>query len=180
MKSTILSIQIGKPRQQVATDPHDKPWTTGFFKQPVGGPVWVGRLNIEGDGQADLENHGGPDKAVLAYSADHFADWIAELGQQVPDAKSDSLCGSFGENLSIAGLTETDVCIGDIWQAGDVRFQISQPRQPCWKLGRRWRRADLPKRVVQSGRTGWYLRVLDEGTLSPGDELTLLERPQPD
>lgn len=172
----IASIQVGLPRQlgtADAADPMDQPWTSGIVKTSVLGPVTVGKLNLEGDGQADLVHHGGPDKAVLAYSAGHYRSWRNELG-------IDQLHhGAFGENLTIQGLAEPDVCIGDIWRANDVLFQVSQPRQPCWKLGRRWRRADLPKRVVSTGRSGWYLRVLQEGTIESGSAMTLEERLYP-
>jgi MOSC domain-containing protein YiiM len=127
-------------------------------------------LNIAGDGQADLQNHGGPDKAVLAYSADHYPLWRNELPQL------DLRPGGFGENLTIRGITEHDVCIGDVWSAGDVLLEVSQPRQPCWKLARRWKLNDLPRRVVQTGRSGWYLRVLREGTIEPNADFTLVER----
>jgi MOSC domain-containing protein YiiM len=148
----------------------DRPWTSGFVKQPVAGPVFVGRLNLEGDGQADLENHGGLDKAVLGYAADHYPLWRTELGWDVLP------WGAFGENLTLGGLTEADVCLGDVWQTGDVLLQVSQPRQPCWKLARRWRRKDLPKRVIQTGRSGWYFRVLREGTIQAGVTMQLVQR----
>lgn len=176
MVRRIVSIQVGLPKQlgsAHAAGSLDQPWISGIVKKPIFGPVTVGRLNLEGDGQADLIHHGGPDKAVLAYSADHYSSWRSEL-------EIDKLhYGAFGENLTIQGLAEQDVCIGDIWRSNDVLFQVSQPRQPCWKLGRRWRRADLPRRVVQSGRCGWYLRVLQEGTIEYGMRITLEERPYP-
>ena len=133
----------------------------------------VGRLNFEVDGQADLVHHGGLDKAVLAYSADHYKSWQNEL------EIGDMAYGGFGENLTIQGLTENDVCIGDLWRANDVLFQVSQPRRPCWKLGRRWQRSDLLKRVVQTGRSGWYLRVFREGVLESGMTITLEKRLYP-
>lgn len=146
---------------------------SGIAKSAVVGPVRVGKLNLDGDGQADLVHHGGADKAVLAYSAEHYGDWRRELGiANLP-------YGAFGENLTVEGLIEQDVCIGDIWRIADVLLQVSQPRQPCWKLGRRWRMDDLPKRVLQSGRSGWYLRVLREGTIESGMAVTLQERPHP-
>lgn len=157
-----------------AIDPMDQSWTSGILKTPVDGPLAVGTLNLAGDGQADLVHHGGPDKAVLAYSAEHYPAWRDEL------AIAELTNGAFGENLTVRGLTERDVCIGDLWRANDVLFQVSQPRQPCWKLGRRWRRADLPKRVLQTGRSGWYLRVLQEGTIQSGFELALEERRYPE
>src|SRR5271167_2079392 len=109
------SVQIGVPKNygfEDAVDAHDKPWTTGFFKTPIEGPVFVGATNLTGDGQADLKNHGGIDKAVLAYSAEHYSKWRDEL--RMPDMS----CGAFGENLTIAGLSEESVCISDIFRIG--------------------------------------------------------------
>jgi MOSC domain-containing protein YiiM len=174
---TLASIQVGQPTNyghDNAVDPHDRPWTTAFFKSPITGPALVGRTNLVGDAQADRENHGGIDKAVLAYAASHYELWREELSR--PD-----LCyGGFGENLTIAGLTEENVCIGDIWSLGEAVFQVSQPRQPCWKLARRWRITDLTAQVIANGRTGWYLRVLQEGWIDAGQPLKLIERRQPD
>jgi MOSC domain-containing protein YiiM len=174
---TLLSVQIGLPRTHGtpgADDPMDRPWTSGFFKQPVAGPVQVTRLGIVGDGVADRVSHGGPDKAVLAYSAEHYPGWETELGiRSLP-------FGAFGENLSVGDLAEDAVCVGDVWACGSVEFEVSQPRQPCWKLARRWRIRDLPARVVESGRSGWYLRVVAEGELEAGQPFALLRRPNPD
>lgn len=152
----------------------DRPFATGFWKDPVTGPVAVGFTNLAGDGQADLANHGGPDKAVLAYPADHYPDWRESLG--MPDLPF----GAFGENLSITGQIETDVCIGDVFRVGSAVLAVSQPRQPCWKLARRWKIKDLPARVVESGRCGWYYRVLQEGMVRAGDAVELTERPNPE
>lgn len=176
MAVTLLSIQIGRITQSGradAVDPLDVPWTTAFFKSVVSGPVKVDDNGVAGDAQADRENHGGPDKAVLCYSADHFPAWAAELGEPVIPL------GGFGENLTVAGLDETGVCVGDHWRFGDVVLEVSQPRQPCWKLGRRWRRPELVQRVVQTGRTGWYCRVLEEGVLQAPAPGVLLARPLP-
>ena len=172
----LYSVQAGMPKSygfEDAADPHDKSWTTGFFKSPIEGPVFVGSTNLTGDGQADLKNHGGVDKAVLAYSADHYPKWREEL--PLPDMP----CGAFGENLTIAGLSEESVCIGDVFRVGEVVFEVSQPRQPCWKLARRWRMHDLTGLVVGNGRSGWYLRVLDQGSVEAGMPVTLIERPNP-
>lgn len=170
------SIQVGLPRshgREDAADPMDKLWTTGFFKEPVSGEVFVTRTNLIGDGQADLHFHGGPDKAVLAYSADHYASWRTELQRTLPP-------GAFGENLTIVGLCEERVCIGDHWRIGEALFEISQPRRPCWKLARRWRVKDLTARVIENGRSGWYFRVLEEGRIEAGQEVELVSRPHPE
>lgn len=171
----IVSLQTGRPTTYVhesAADGKSREWTTAFFKTPVAGPVRIGRLGLDGDDQADRENHGGPDKAVLAYSADHYAAWREHLS--LPNMPH----GGFGENLTIAGLTEETVCIGDTWRAGAVVFQVTQPRQPCWKLSRRWNVSDLAKQVIANGRSGWYLRVLQGGELAAGQSLELVARPQ--
>jgi MOSC domain-containing protein YiiM len=152
----------------------DKEWTTGFFKEPVAGPVWLGRTNLAGDGQADLQNHGGPEKAVNVYPVEHYPHWQADLGiAELPP-------GAFGENFTTGGALEGDVCVGDVFQVGDALVQLSQPRQPCWKLARRWRVKDLALRVQQTGRTGWYFRVLREGAVEAGARLRLVERPHPE
>jgi len=172
----LYSVQIGIPQSygfEAAVDAHDKPWTTGFFKTPIEGPIFVGTTNLTGDGQADLENHGGIDKAVLAYSADHYPKWRDEL--HMPDMP----CGAFGENLTIAGLSEESVCIGDILRIGKVTFEVSQPRQPCWKLARRWRMHELTALVVRNGRSGWYLRVQEQGWIEAGMPVDLIDRPNP-
>src|SRR6478672_2861545 len=155
---TIVSIQVGCPvtyAQEHPADGKSRSWTTAFFKTPVSGSVSFRESGVAGDEQADRENHGGIDKAVLAYSADHYAFWRPHLS--LPDMPH----GGFGENLTIAGLDETTVCIGDRWRAGDVVVEVSQPRQPCWKMGRRWQIVDLPKQVIQNGKSGWYLRVVE-------------------
>ena len=173
----LVSIQVAVPRTfgvDGATDLFEKPWTTGIFKGPVDGPVHVGRTNLSGDGQADAVNHGGIDKAVCAYSGDHYEEWrrLPGLASMAP--------GAFGENFTLRGLAEPDVCIGDIWRAGEVILQVSQPRQPCWKLARKWGIRDFAEQVVRSGRTGWYFRVLREGWISSGAPMTLAERPSPE
>lgn len=173
----LISVQIGMPQtlgQGGAPDPMDQPWTTGFFKLPVTNPVWLGTTNLTGDGQADLKNHGGPEKAVNVYPFEHYSYWQQELGTaSLP-------FGAFGENFTTGSLLESEVCLGDIFEVGEALVQVSQPRQPCWKLARRWRRKDLALRVQESGRTGWYFRVLREGTIQAGACLRLVERPCPE
>jgi MOSC domain-containing protein YiiM len=176
-QARLESIQIGKPRSYGsadAIDTHDKPWTTGFFKSHVDGPVFVGTTNVAGDGQADLKHHGGIDKAVLAYSADHYPEWRQRLS--LPHMPH----GAFGENLTIAEMDEQSVCIGDIIRIGQVAFEVSQPRQPCWKLARRWRKNELVAMVIENGHTGWYLRVLREGSIESGMPVVLVERCNPE
>jgi MOSC domain-containing protein YiiM len=172
----LLSVQVGVPQtigRPDAPDPMDQVWTTGFFKKPVGGPVHLERTNLAGDAQADLQNHGGPEKAVNVYPAEHYPYWERELDLTgLPQ-------GAFGENFTIKGLLEADVCIGDVFEVGDALVQVSQPRQPCWKLARRWRVKELALRVQENGRTGWYFRVLREGAVQAGLELLLIERPYP-
>jgi MOSC domain-containing protein YiiM len=173
----LVSIQVGLPRsygQEGADDPMDRPWTTGFFKQPVDGPRRLGRTNLDGDGQADLVNHGGEDKAVLCYAASHYLEWREALHR--PDLPH----GAFGENFTIEGQNEELVCVGDTYSLGEAIVQVSQPRQPCWKLAWRWRIKELTAYVERSGRTGWYIRVLQEGEVRAGLPLTLLDRPYPE
>lgn len=173
----LISIQVGFPTEhgtEGAADPMDGPWRTGFYKSPVTGPLILRTTNLEGDAQADLINHGGPDKAVCCYPEAHYAGWRAELSlDELP-------YGAFGENFTIGGITERDIRIGDIFRIGEALVQVSQPRQPCWKLARRWRVKDLALRVQQSGRTGWYFRVLSEGLVTPGAPLEIVERPFPE
>ncbi len=172
-RGLLVSIQVGLPATY-PDGPRGKPWQTAIFKQPVRGPVRVNATGLAGDGQADLVVHGGADKAVLAYCAEHYPLWRDELNlDELP-------YGGFGENLTIRSLSEETVCLGDIWRAGDVRFQVSQPRQPCWKLARRWDLRELPKKVIDNGRSGWYLRVLEVGTIDAGQVLSLIDRPHPD
>ncbi len=174
--AVLASIQVGRPRDlgtEGAADPMERPWTSGFLKDPVSGPVALGPTNLEGDGQADLANHGGPDKAVCCYPAAHYPGWRAELG------RPEIAFGAFGENFTIDGLAEPDVCIGDVFRVGGAVVQVSQPRQPCWKLARRWKIKTLTLAVQESGRTGWYVRVLSPGLVTAGDAVERVERPHP-
>lgn len=171
----ILSVQVGRAHRmgtEGAADPVQRPWSSAIFKDPVNGPVWVGTTQMAGDEQADLHVHGGPDKAVNVYPVEHLLAWATVLGiDKIPG-------GGFGENLTLSGLLEEAVCIGDIFRAGEVMLQVSQPRGPCWKLARRWNLPDLAIRADQTGRTGWYFRVLREGNLQAGDRLEPIERIQ--
>jgi MOSC domain-containing protein YiiM len=175
--ATLISVQVGLPWKygsDQADDAHNKAWTSGIYKSGVQGPVHVGTTNIRGDGQADLKHHGGVDKAVLAYSADHYPEWRERLC--LPDMPH----GGFGENLTIAGSSEDAVCIGDVCRIGEVIFEVSQPRQPCWKLAQRWRMHELLGMVVRKGWAGWYLRVKKEGLIEAGMPVELIDRPNPE
>ena len=167
----MVSLARGRPRD---LDFRGSAWRSGIYKAVVAGPVRVGLTNLEGDGQADLRFHGGPDRAVLAYSADHYPAWRDEL------RALDLPFGAFGENLTIAGSDEATVCVGDVVRVGSTRLQVSQPRLPCWKLGRRFGIPDLPRRVLVTRRGGWYMRVLEEGVLEAGDVVELIDRPFPE
>jgi MOSC domain-containing protein YiiM len=162
-----VSVNVGEPRE---VRWRGKPVLTAIFKEPVEGRVPVRRLNLDGDLQADLRAHGGLDKAVYAYPAEHYAFWQAELGRELP-------WGQFGENLTVEGLPlEGAVAIGDRYRVGTAELVVTQPRLPCFKLGIRFGDQHMVKRFLAAGRTGFYLRVEREGEVAAGDEVVLLER----
>ena len=161
------SVNVGKP---VTVPARGGILRTGIYKRPVAGPVRLGRHNLEGDGQADLQHHGGPHQAVYAYAQEHYAWWAQQLG------RSDLVPGYFGENLTINGLQEDEVCIGDVWRVGETLLQVSQPRIPCHKLAHRMGLPDFVRTFTLSERCGCYLRVLRTGKLGAGDCVTLMER----
>lgn len=174
---TIEDIFVGRPKELGSDDaaqPMDRSWRTSIFKEPVSTPVLLTKINLDGDEQADLKHHGGPEKAVFCYPAEHYPIWRKELSNQ------DIQLGGMGENFSTANLLETDVAIGDIFEVGEAVIQVSQPRQPCWKPARRYRTKDLALLLQNTGRTGWYFRVLQEGYVEKGQKLRLIERPHPE
>lgn len=145
--------------------------STGIFKQPVHGPVRVHAEQLEGDGQADRVHHGGPDKAVYAYGLEHYAWWEQTLGcAPLPP-------GQFGENLTVAGLDEATLCLGDKLVIGSARFVVTQPRVPCFKLGLRFGDPAMPRLFAESLRSGAYLRVLQQGTIAAGDAVDVVDSP---
>ena len=146
---------------------HDELVSTGIFKKPVEGYVTVSHLHIVGDKQADLVHHGGEDKAVYGYPWEHYAYWAEELG------RNDFELGQFGENLTTEGILESNLCIGDRLQVGKVLLEVSQPRQPCFKLNIKMKLPGFVKTFMKSGRVGFYFRVLEPGTLRAGDSITL-------
>jgi MOSC domain-containing protein YiiM len=158
----IISINVSEPRV-VAVD--GERVETGIFKTPVAGRITVGKVNLQGDGQADLSVHGGPDKAVYVYS------WLNTLFWRTALSRDDLGPGSFGENLTVEDLLEDQVAIGDELKVGTARLQVTQPRFPCFKLGLALGLASFPKVFLESGRTGFYLRVLQEGTIQAGDPI---------
>lgn len=160
------SLNIGLPRREIL---HGKEYFTGIVKQPVPGPVRLTRAGFDGDGVGDGKHHGGPDKAVCVYNLEHYGYWEKTLRMPLPVA-------AFGENVTVSGLPETEVCIGDVFRLGTALVQVSQPRQPCTTLAARFGRSDLVKLVVDAGRTGFYLRVLEEGIVKQGDELVPVDR----
>ncbi len=174
----LISLQIGRPAAHTSQikDGNEAEWVSSIWRQSVAGRVHLSRTDLDGNAQADLKNHGGPDKAVCCYSAEHYPPWHTALGL----AEAEFAYGAFGENFTLTGLTEDTICLGDIYTVGTAKVQVSQPRMPCWKVGRRWNRADLPGEMTATGRTGFYVRVLEEGEVGAGDVLTLQDRPLPD
>ncbi len=162
----IQSLNIGLPKKELF---HGKEFITGMCKKPVTGPIVLMMQGFEGDGVGDLKHHGGSDKAVCVYAIDNYEYWEKALARKMPDA-------AFGENLSVMGMKEDDICIGDIYRVGTATVQVSQPRQPCSTLAARYGREDFVKLVVDSGRTGFYFRVLEGGTIKVGDGLLPVEQ----
>ncbi|HEY3063029.1 MAG TPA: MOSC domain-containing protein [Chloroflexota bacterium] len=167
MDGQLVSVNVGRPRTV--------PWngstvTTSIWKAPVGGRIAVRGVNVEGDDQADRSVHGGSDKAVYAYGVQDYRWWSAELGRELEP-------GSFGENLTIDGFDVSDALIGERWHIGDVVFEVSQPRIPCYKLGIRHSDAEFPRRFATAERPGAYLRIIHPGSVATGDTVTVLSRP---
>jgi MOSC domain-containing protein YiiM len=164
----VQSVQVGRPRR---LDKGGEPVLTGIFKAAVQGPVQLGTLGFEGDGQADRKHHGGPDQAAYAYPREHYAHWAARLPDRIHEP------GLFGENLTTEGLLETDVHFGDVLGLGPggARVQVTTPRVPCFKLGLRTGDPSIVEAFLASGRLGFYLRVLSPGPVAAGDPIERLE-----
>ncbi|HEY9540916.1 MAG TPA: MOSC domain-containing protein [Luteimonas sp.] len=157
--------------------PYTRPGSrSAIDKHPLAGTVTIGELGFAGDEQGDPRVHGGPDKAVHHYAFDHYPAWREDIG----DSPLLRVPGAFGENISTRGLDEDNVCLGDRFELGTALLEVSQGRQPCWKLNDRFGVPDMVRRVQSSGRTGWYYRVLRPGTARAGDPLRLDSRPHPD
>ena len=163
----IISINVGRPRLVMR---NREPVSTGIFKEPVTGRVMLRTLNLDGDRQADLTVHGGPEKAVYVYPSEHYAFWKEELPEL------DLPWGMFGENFTTEGLLETETHVGDRFRIGSAEVMVTEPRMPCYKLGIRFGRNDIIKRFLISERTGFYVSVLKEGEVGAGDEFELIAR----
>jgi MOSC domain-containing protein YiiM len=162
----VISVNVGVPKEILIGG---KSVRTGIFKKPVAGMVRVWTLGLEGDNQVDRRVHGGPDKAVYIYPFEHYEWWRRELGEKLEEF------GAFGENLTTEGLLEDSVTRGDRIAIGTAIFQVTKPRQPCFKLAAKFQREDMIQRFRDSGRTGFYVRVLEEGWVQAGDAIDVLE-----
>ena len=164
----VVAVYVGTPK--LLLDGPQRVYSA-IAKEPVplGTALWLSTGNLAGDTQADLSVHGGSDKAVYAYPSEHLAPWTAELGEALGPA-------AFGENLSTRGVVEAGVRIGDVWKWDDALLQVSQPRWPCFKLALHRRCRDVQQRMRASGRTGWYLRVLEPGEVVVGSEIEVVQR----
>lgn len=160
-KPVVVSVNVGRPR---TTEWRGRRVRSGIWKQPVEGPIEVAGVNLAGDDQADRRVHGGPDKAVYAYSIEDYEWWAESLGSALAPA-------TFGENLTTAGIDLTASFIGDRWRVGTAVLEISQPRRPCYKLGMRMDDEGFPGRFEAAGRPGAYLRIVEAGVLSKGDAI---------
>jgi MOSC domain-containing protein YiiM len=166
----ILELRIGRPNPLGTAGA-----LSAIDKHRIDGALAAGPLGLEGDEQADRKHHGGPDKAIHAYAVAHLPGWADELPAQAERFRP----GAFGENLVIGGASEADICLGDRWRIGSALLEVSQGRQPCWKLNLRFDVADMARRVQESGRTGWYFRVIEPGLIATGNRSALVARPHP-
>jgi len=162
----VLSVNVALPRLITWKG---QTINTGIFKKPVAGPVMMRKLDLDGDRQADLSVHGGPYKAVYAYPSEHYEFWRKEFPEM------DLPWGQFGENLTTQGLNENDTHIGDVLRIGKAAVQVTQPRVPCFKLAAKFQRDDILERVLQSGRSGFYFSVIEEGLVAAGDGIERIQ-----
>jgi len=169
------SVNVGQPRTEAldAGRETQAPMTSAIWKEPVTGPVWLDTNGLHGDRVADTKVHGGPWRAVLMYSSDHFPRWRQEWNRR------DVTAGAFGENLTVRGIQESTACVGDRFEIGEAILEVTSPRGPCWKLARRHGVADLVAIVKANHRHGWYLRVLKPGWIEAGQLVVLVDRPYP-
>jgi MOSC domain-containing protein YiiM len=162
----ILSVNVGRPR---LLSWNGATFSTGIFKEPVHGRVMLRRTNLDGDRQADLSVHGGPDKAVYGYPSEHYEYWQKEIGGKALP------WGAFGENFTTEGLLEREVQVGDRYRVGAATVMATTPRLPCFKLAAKFQRDDMIERFLHSGRSGHYFSVIEEGEVGAGDEFEFLD-----
>src|SRR3954463_10104913 len=160
--ATLLSLNVGRPKD---VDWQGRTVHTGIWKQPVTGPRMVRRLNIDGDGQGDLAGHGGEQRAVLVYQTGSYRHWANFFG------RDDLEDGAFGENFTVDGLPDDEVCIGDRYRIGEAEFEVTQPRVTCFRVAMRMGEPELPALLVAHHRPGFYLRVITEGRVQSSDEV---------
>lgn len=175
-KIYIRQVRTGKVKHlgtEGAKNPMERPWKTGMFKMEQEGKVWLTKTGLEPDEIGDTVAHGGEEKALFAYPEMHYDYWQTELGLEIA-------AGAMGENLVTEGFDEKEVCIGDTYEIGSALVEVSQPRQPCWKPARRFGVIDFALRIQKSGRTGWYYRVLKEGSIEGDTNMVLKDRPYPE
>lgn len=162
----LLSVNISQPKE---IPYRDSTLVTSIYKEPIDQRVMLHILSLEGDGQADLKNHGGIYKAVYVYPHEHYATWATELG------RDDLTYGQFGENFTVNGMLETEVKVGNVYRIGEALVQVTQPRVPCFKLAHKMGIPTFVKTFMQANRPGFYLRVLEEGEVGAGDDIELIK-----
>jgi MOSC domain-containing protein YiiM len=176
MPFILESLNIGQPRtagQPDAEDPFERQFTSAIWKEPVDGPIWIDATGLHGDRVADQKHHGGPYRAALMYSGDHYPRWRAEWNRK------DVGPGGFGENLTVRGISESTVCLGDVFEVGESLVTVTSPRTPCHILAKRHGLRDLIETVRANHRHGWYLKVLRAGWVEAGQPVLLRDRPYP-
>jgi MOSC domain-containing protein YiiM len=165
--SRVVSVNIGGPREFTINGRSD---ASAIWKEPIQGRLAVRGVNIEGDDQADRKNHGGPDKAVYAYALEDYDWWSVELGKTIAP-------GTFGDNLTLAGLDVNGALVGERWRVGNTVLEVAQPRLPCYKLANRMGDRTFARRFAAASRWGAYLRIIEEGDVAAGDPIDVLSRP---
>ena len=166
----VLSVNVGVPRD---FDYNGRPARSAIWKTPVSGRIAARGVNLDGDDQADRRAHGGPDKAIYAYASEDIAWWEQEIGRPFT-------YGEFGENLTTKGIELNEASIGERWEVGTTLLEVSEPRIPCWRLGVRMNDPLFPRRFADAIRPGTYLRIIVEGSVAAGDQITLVHKPDHD
>lgn len=173
MKSNIISLQVGKVRSlgdSTGKTFFDKAWESGSFKEAVKSALWLSKSGLDGDEVADKIHHGGEEKALFANSYENYENWRLFLGlESLP-------LGALSENITVSGLHESTVFLGDIHKIGDAIVQVSQPRKPCWKISKKWKNKKFTNEIYTTGLTGWYYRVLREGYIKSGDTIEVISQ----